>query len=1359
MRLFIVSCLLFIGISVTYGQEFKTKAITTADGLSQGYINTIFQDSRGFIWIGTPSGLNRYDGYEVKTYADNDKLTLALGATAIFSIIETSDGLLWLGTSRGLVVFNTYTDQVLPVYEYLEHMASGAFDLLEVDEQGNIWFKDMIAQDKQLNVIRPASDLAQKMQSRQVTAADFGVKTIAYESSISQPIQRFLVTRNNTILAIDSKDQLCKINIRQYKASRSDISAFEVKREGLFGTIPLLADKRGMLFRLHSDTMSTLPAKAYLRYLQTEDGTRHVIHFADKKLFALDGLSKLSYEYKHIAYDFFKQLKVVQELDAGISNTFMVDKQGNIWIGTLGFGVRVIYKDKSLYKHTFDKVSIMAMIPVTGNKFWPGLYGSNRIFDIDRDTFDTAPWVRAFPELPLVYNYFISSNGDEWLLFTSVSTSYALFHKKRRDNTWSRAPIQLAHSVEEPVLFYEHIDKTVWIIGNMGEIYRYQPENQQYEKLNIRNKFPTWQQDRIRGLTAIPDKGDLIWVGVIGGLIKIEHASTSPTFQVYHNNDKQQNTHLFSNEEIIALYADDYQHNILWIGTRGGGLIRFDKESQETKVYNTRDGLLNNVVYSILPDEEHRFWISTNKGISIFYPETGKFINAFSPKSDISTEFNTNAYLKLPDGRMAFGSVNGLFVINPKAVKIFSQVTTVALSGIKINGTPLNTFQDTRLSQDNEGSYLLQTSHDQNNISLNFSALPVSAANDVLYRYRIPKLQASWIDMGAEHILNLTALPYGKHTLEMQSSVITGKWKDAPITRVYIHVLRPWYISPPAWIAYGIITIIFSYLIYGYYQNKIVTDRALRTNQMEAERLKIQEEFKNRFFSYVAHEFKTPLTLIMGMSQRLKQYPVPDNITESLSFQAGNLNELVNQLIDIGKSERKTLKLEITQLNISNFVQYLVESLRQLAESGGINLTFFSTVPDLVTDIDPVRLKYVINNLLTNAFRHTPEGGQVEVKLGMANEQQLLMTIADSGEGISEEDLPMIFQRHFQGQSSYYRHNTFGLGLAFVKDLIFMFNGDIDVQSKPGLGTIFTITLPISQRAPLSEKTPLEATVSGKLHQLDEQYINAELPIILIVEDNQSMSVFLNESLSPHFNVLQAANGRAGYDLAVQQLPDIILTDLVMPIMDGFELTALIKQNVLTAHIPVVMVSAQAALEQRLSSHHLGVDAFIPKPFHEQELVLILLNMITLQQRWKERYSSQHAADQSKMTNNIFFSEHEHIALKKNDQFMDQLYTVFEANFSNEDFDRDFLCHELHLSKSQLHRKLSAISSLPAMELLRKFRLEKAYAIIEHNPDLHIREICFMVGMKHPAHFTSLFTQLFGISPSELKKLIQLKKM
>lgn len=1357
MHLTVVSCLLFVSISVMNGQEFRTKAITTANGLTQGYINTIFQDSRGYVWIGTPSGLNRYDGYDIKTFSEDENLSSTLGTTAIFSITETTDGLLWLGTSRGLVVFNPVIDKVVPVYDYLEDIARGTFELLEADDQGKIWLLDMIATDKQLIVIRPAADLKKKITAGRVSAADFRVQTIAYDTRISQPIQRFMITRNNTIFAIDSKDQICQINTVQCKAEKADINAFEIKREGYFGTISLKNGRNGVIFRVNSDTMSMLSVQDYRKFVTTKDGSRYSVRFSEQGLYSLAGLHRVQYDKPQIDFSFYNSLKTVKQADAGLTAA-LVDTLGNIWLGTIGYGVRILYKEQSLFEHFFKGFSMTEMIPVAENKIWPGLFAPEKVFQIGTDSFETAPWVKTFPDIIQVYNYFVSSYGDEWLLGTGSSFDYTLFHKKKGDQSWQRSPVKLAHVGEDPVLMYEHTDRTVWIFGNLGEIFRYHPANQQYEQWNVRNRFASWQQNRIRSLSVAAEHHDVIWLGVIGGLIKIEKAITSPTFQVYHNYDKQRNRSLFSNEEIISLYVDKYHNNYLWLGTRGGGLIRFDKNSLTTTTYNTRHGLLNNVVYSILPDEQHRFWISTNKGISIFYPKLEKFINPFSPVSDISTEFNTSAHMKLPDGRMAFGSVNGLFVVTPKAVKFSFPVTTVSLSGIKINGTPLLSYQDQRLTLSNDLAYRLSLPHDQNNISLNFAALPVTTTKDIIYRYRIPKLQDGWVELGSEHTLNLTALPYGKYTLELQSSMIIGNWNKAPITKIYLHIIRPWYLSLPAWIAYSLITFIVAFLIITYYRNKIMADRELRANQLEAERLKSLDEFKNRFFSYVAHEFKTPLTVILGMSQRLKQYPVPDNISETLNYQAANLNELVNQLIDIGKSERKTIQLDIKQINISNYIRYLVESLRQLAEPGGISLNFDSTIPDLITDIDPVRLKYVIHNLLTNAFRHTPEGGKVSVKLGKANEHQLLLTIADNGEGISESELPFIFQRHFQGQSAFDRSNTFGLGLPFVKDLIFLFNGDIDVQSKSGMGTTFTITLPITHTSTQIAQIP-NSPVTQAFFQSGMPNLQDELPIILIVEDNPSISSFLKEALNPHFNVIQASNGRRGYELAVQHLPDIILTDLIMPLMDGFELTEQIKTNMLTSHIPVVMVSAQSALEQRLSGHHVGVDAFISKPFHEQELVLILLNMITLQQRWKERYAVQHAAEQPKTTNTVFFSEYEQTALISNDQFMDQLYKVFETHYSHEDFDRDFLCHELHISKSQLHRKLSAISSLPAMELLRKFRLEKAYAIIEVKPELQIREICFMIGMKHPAHFTSLFTQQFGISPSELKKITQLKKM
>jgi CheY-like chemotaxis protein/two-component sensor histidine kinase len=517
------------------------------------------------------------------------------------------------------------------------------------------------------------------------------------------------------------------------------------------------------------------------------------------------------------------------------------------------------------------------------------------------------------------------------------------------------------------------------------------------------------------------------------------------------------------------------------------------------------------------------------------------------------------------------------------------------------------------------------------------------------------------------------------------------------------------------------------------------------------------DDFKNRFFAYIAHEFKTPLTIIMGAGEYLRRLHNQDparEYPEAVIREGNNMLNLIHELIDVTRLQDKSIQLRYENLDAVAFLEKTVAAWKPIAETGQINLTLQSNTPTLFMALDPTRTQYLLNNLLANAVKYTPPGGAISITLEKT-EDTACISVADTGAGIAPEDLPHIFEKYFRGAQKSAETAHFGLGLSFVKDLTELLGGHIAVESTLGAGARFRLTLPVHAPAGEAVAGIPEAQAIAPTELPPAQYIKPapDAPQLLIVDDHPAIRSYLKQVLQPHFHLSFAKNGKEGLDLAIQQIPDIILTDVMMPVMDGIAMTRELKTHQLTNHIPVVVLSAKNEIQDRIEGQEQGADAYLGKPFNDRELILTLHNLHRLQQRWKQRYAAVTAAGESSLATAADMPESfAQTVVSSNDALMQKILDAFEKNYASENFDALELAALLNISKAQLYRKISTISEEGVMELLRNYRLQKSVAFLEKYPEMSTKEVAFNVGFKEYSHFSATFKKRFGIAPSEWRK-------
>jgi signal transduction histidine kinase/DNA-binding response OmpR family regulator/ligand-binding sensor domain-containing protein len=1333
-------------------QQLHLEQPGTIKGLDKGYITHIFQDKKGFVWMGTLNGLKRYDGYEVKTYQPGKSQDWSLKSSRINRIYKDPEGLLWLNTERGPVVMEPYTERFLHLKEVIpDILPSGEIKGLLND--GRFFLIADGAQD--IYEISYPSSLKEMIRSGQVEKAGFSVRKAVLRPGIQGPFFSIFIRSDSMIITFDGKRQMCRIHERTLDVSPLNAAEAGAWQEGNYGLLYAAETNRGLIFKLKGSLEFTRPnIDSSSVFFKLPSGQRILFSEFHDVLYQLQlrpGQNESAENSK-----FRGQFPELIRLDRNMT-CYLIDSGGNIWIGTNGYGVRIVRPEKQQFTRHFPQLSFAKFAFLPDGRIWPGIYNSHKSADFQSGNIKEMSLPGGFNDWQNIYSLFVSRNKDIWAATMASKDEMFLSKYTASQGRWIKFPLRLKYTFEVPPVFFEDAKGFIWLAGNRGQIIRISPTNNQVEQWDISHQVPPDCNEQLRSYCMAQGNQDTLWIGNSCGLVQITRAFDMPRFQFLH--DDAAGKRLFSNENILSIHVDGKHQHVLWLGTKWGGLDRLDTRNYSVKNYHIKGGLNDNIFYGILPDSLGQLWISSNQGILCFDPDNERFSNFFDADAAIQTEFNTGSYALLPDGKLAFGSIEGLFIIDAnKIARTQTSYPAVAITQFSINNDDLDDPMKAQfLSISDKEEYQLKLPHYLNNLYLSFAALPPGNRDIYQYRYRLSTLDADWTELGNLNSMNLAGLATGNHVLELQAVALNADWNAATTTRVFISVSPPWYNSWPAWLCYALL---FGGAIYWYVINerkKLELKFNADLNQRESLRLKSLNEFKSRFFAYITHEFKTPLTLIVGLTERMKTGISEEEragIKKTILAQTRNMLELINQLIDISRTQEKNLELHWQQGNISRQVESVVASVWSLAQFQDVKLSFESAVPNLMMDYDPLRLHYIMSNLITNAIRHSPAGSTVYIQMLQPDVSSLRISVADSGDGIDPEHLPHIFEPYYRAENQNNPGNNFGLGLAFVKDLVGLFRGTIEVNSTPGHGCVFTILLPVTQKAPLQNSNSQELLTlppQGEEPLLPEPAEQKTLPVVLVVEDNETISMFIQSALISSFRLIIASNGKEGWEKALEHLPDLILTDYIMPGIDGLMLTQKVKANQLTSHIPVVMLSARFDLSDRLSGHQHGVDIYLPKPFHEKELILILQNLIALKQRWQERYANVKIFNKAGDVDPDF-PKQEDMAVQQTDLFMRRLYTVFEENLSNEAFSRDDLCKELHVSRSQLQRKMAAISNDSAMELLRQFRLTRASQMLEQDPKMKVQEVCYKVGFKYPDYFTKLFVRKFGVLPTEFKK-------
>lgn len=944
-----------------------------------------------------------------------------------------------------------------------------------------------------------------------------------------------------------------------------------------------------------------------------------------------------------------------------------------------------------------------------------------------------------------------------------------------------------------------HEPGVLWVGTTAKGLIRFDSQNHTFKHL-LPDDLAADLPAHIEMIHESPKRPGILWVSTDReGFYKIVHDASTDETTLKHFKHEGDNPNSLLNDKLWAFC--ETPDGILWFGSEKG-LSRFDPEEESFINYTVEQGLSGNFVQSMLCDDRGNIWIATNGGLSKFTPATQRFRNYTVSDGLQGHAFNPVAFAKGRDGRLYFGGANGMNMFHPDSMKDNLHVPRVAITDFRIFNKPVKIAPD----KDDEEQTLpahfstlheIVLSHRENVFSFEFAALDYTAPEKNQYAYKMEGFHDDWIHTGATRTATFTNLDPGDYVFRIKASNNDAVWNEEGAS-VRVTILPPWWQTWWAYTLYAFFTGLALFVLLRYEKNRQQHKHDAGLRQREAEKLYEMDALKSRFFANISHEFRTPLTLILGHTEGALPEIDNESAKNKLKIALRNtakLRTLINQLLDLSKFEAGRMELHAAQQDIVPVLRAAVASFESYAAQKGIALAFSTNPAAIPVFCEREQIEKVMYNLLSNALKFTLPGGEISVKVEVesetgrvgergrtgeggtrngqpdspllrftpspsrssANAHELKITVRDSGIGIPPESLPNIFDRFYQvNASETHEHEGTGIGLALVQELIQLHGGMISVESEAGAGTTFTIKLPLGSEHLRPEQVVAHDArtrengielISPTGDAIPQPSRSQELPgaksadakLVLIVEDNEDMRALLRDNLSKEYRVIEAANGESGFAAAFDAIPDLIITDVMMPVMDGYNLTHRLRAHAATSHIPIIMLTARAADEDKFEGLEKGVDVYLTKPFNKQELLIRVRKLIELRQQLLARVQARPMITASEV-----------MVTSMDQQFLERLQKIVEENMGEETFQVEDLGRQIGLSRSQLQRKLAALLDCSPAAYLRRVRLERAKQLLEKNAGT-VTEICFQVGYGNVSAFARAFREAFGESPSTIR--------
>lgn len=1289
--------------------QFHFRHYNIENGVSSNNISTLFQDQKGYIWIGTENGLNRFDGNQFTLYQKNNPLYSNFHANSINTICETTDKKLWLGTDNGVFIYNQVKDTFTPFVKQTSDKTSITSWITHIiqDKAGNIW----IATHKQgIFLFNTQTD---KLTQFEIPQND-------------NIVTRILNDEQNNIW-LSGPYQLCKLN----KVNNTfETYAIEEKTESIY-SMALWEDSSNHiwigtwdkgLWKLDPRT------KQVEKYLTGEKGKgilhiHSILEYSPELLLigSDDGLTIFNpVTHESFLYDNYGDSE--KSLSDKFIYPILKDREGGVWIGTYYNGISYLPPYCGQFNGYSESSDISYFNSRIISRFCEGENG----------------------------NIWIASDDSGLSCFNPSTMQFLDFNGRKKLNK---------HNLHALCM----IDKDLWI-GTYGD--GIQVLNAQTGK--IKNYNTTNGLDENNIYSIFKDSQGQIWTGSMNGICQ-------------YDAQKQRFTPIKYLEALVIEIAEDAKGN-LWIATQGKGLFRYSpQKNKEWEKYGLEKGFNSLTVNHLCINKDNEIWAATSEGLYLYNPlkdiftyqplrlpnecinailegedclwlTTAKGLVKYTPatqetqiftKSDglQSEAFIMASALKTRNGEFYIGSINGFNTFYPHQLKLNTQKPNVVLTSLEIFNQKIDTQKDGTLPEAIDHLKEIHLSYKDNIITLNYAALSYCTPQKNQYAYMLEGFDKGWNYVGSQHSTTYTNLPAGTYTFRVKASNNDNIWNEEG-TSIRIIVHPPFYLSLPFKIGYVLLFLLALGLLLRYVIRRSEKKHAKAIDELNSKKEIEIHEAKINFFTMIAHEIRTPVSLIIGPLEKIMQSThIPTNERQELEIIDRNsqrLLYLVNQLLDFRKVEQKEMRMKFTSQPIKDLMQAVCERFSPTLQQNGVNFSVTYPNEHFHADVDKEALTKVLSNLLTNANKYTQS--RIEVRFQEHPEKQTFsIEVKDNGKGMNEEELKKIFKPFYQASEN--KPGT-GIGLSIVKGIVEAHHGQIKVTSQQGHGSSFMITLPQKQENLSAEEEENQAGSPLPEDIIPEQNATASmsqkvLPIMLIVDDNEDMLHFLSSHFQTSYTIVTAVDGVDALNKLKEQEVALIISDWMMPNMNGIDLCKAVRNNQLTSHIPFILLTAKTDTEAKITSMNCGADAYIEKPFSLQYLEACIKNLLELRLQLRQKFSQMPTVSINS------------IAANQNDKvFLEKMNHLIEENLNNEELSVDFLAEKLCISRSGLFVKIKGLANTTPNEMIQIIRLKKAASLLLEN-QYRINEVSYMVGFNNPSYFSKCFQKQFGMKPGE----------
>jgi len=1390
--------------------SFYFEILELPGGLMTNHVQAIAQDSFGFLWFGSQFGLYRWDGYQLKAYlhdpADPASIasdyveciyvakdgTLWLGhwghgldrfdydtetfqhfaynrdspdiinSSAVAGIIEDSGHHLWLGTHHGVYRLNIKTGQskqFLHDPNEPNSLSNNKCRSLFMDSEGSLWFGTGVYWDPEsksgLNRYRPETEDFVRYQhdpndpnsliNNKVTAifedsrGNFWVGTAGDGLHLMDrrtgKFQRLQQDPNDpTQLCGPFPDNTPDMHIRFILEDRNRhiwVGAWN-------GGIMYYEPETGYVQKYYYDENNPLglPDKFIWQMMQSRDGTFWG---------CTAGTAAKIFKVREKSFESFPLLS-----EENIIYSFCESRDQKLWIGTETTGLLTFdKKSKTGTPFRLEQIRPATSYPEE-NGLGKSRLGKSNLLNYSKKIIEDEKggiWIKG--NVPEGFSFDVLRRIDP------ETGELRLFQHDPEDDK--------SLGAGEVVDIFKDERGRIWIATAMGDLNLYEPEEGHFIRYSYASSSNRDLEFGYNASKIAQARNGQLWMAVSSretDRLPFALARFDPLSGEFTPVDAKLTSDGTDMEGDIILHVEESQAGDVWICSEGC-LRKINPEEGASKYFSAAD-FGSRFFRGMAIDNQQRLWL-LGDNIILFDPDSGT-------TASFDADFNVNslpvyhqAVFKDSEGMVYIGGMGGFQTVDPQ--KISRHIYADPPASL-IHSLEFLYQQDEQESKEKRPPNILTTdaielAHGQNSFSFRFAALSFHHPPSNRYEFLLEGYDEQWRAAGKEPLATYVKVPPGSYTFKVRSASRNSEW--GPEQSIRVHISPPWW---AAWWAYVSYALLVSALLYALYNFQL----ARKLEKAEALRLKELDAVKTRLYTNITHEFRTPLTVISGMATQMKENP-KEWFSEGLAMIQRNSNrllELVNQMLDLSKLENGKLSLNLQQGEIVRFLKYLVESYHSFAENRQVQLHFHAEEEEVMMDFDAEKIKQIITNLLSNAVKFTPQGGYVYISAeveGRADSKDtpaaqkhaptLKIKVRDTGQGIAEAQIPYIFDRFFQAPLT--GAEGTGIGLALAKELAHLMGGSISVKSKLGKGTNFTLLLPIKNEAPLL--APSEATTTA-------QHSNASFagspslpgqkagtgplvglqPEVLLIEDHPDVVAYIASCLQKEYRVLVGKDGQEGIDIAIETIPDLIITDVMMPYKDGFEVCHKLKNDERTSHIPIIMLTAKSDMESKLEGLERGADAYLTKPFHKEELLLRIKKLMELRENLQQYYLSS-----AGLTEGATIIKDVPQMAQVDDYFVKKARKTVETHLDDFEFNVEELCKAMNLSHSQLHRKLSALTGYSAQKFIRYIRLAKAKELLQ-NPDLSITAIALDTGFNDPSYFGRVFRQEFGVAPTEWRE-------